>query len=64
MKQIFTSNMSVVHEIDVVTGLPLFMLAAARITCDMESVYNLLRECPSAINIINQGHAYYGAVGN
>ena len=53
MKQIFTSNMPVVNEIDVLTGLPLFMLAATGPTCDIESVYNLLKECPSAVNVTN-----------
>jgi len=59
MKQIFTSNMPVVNEIDVVTGLPLFMLAATEPTSDIESVYNLLKECPSAVNIMIQGHVNY-----
>jgi len=56
MKQIFTLNMPVVNEIDVLTGLPLFMLAATGSTCDIESVYNLLKECPSAMNIMNNRH--------
>merc|ERR1712008_371922 len=56
MKQIFSSNMPVVNEIDVLTGLPLFMLAATGPTSDIESVYNLLKECPSAINIMNNRH--------
>jgi len=56
MKQIFTSNMPVVNEIDVLTGLPLFMLAATGPTSDIESVYNLLRECPAAMNIMNNSH--------
>jgi len=56
MKQIFTSNMPVINEIDVLTGFPLFVLAATRPTSDIESVYNLLKECPSAINIMNNRH--------
>ena len=56
MKQIFTSNMPVVNEIDVLTGLPLFMLAATGPTSDIESVYNLLKEYPSAINIMSNRH--------
>merc|ERR1712008_340334 len=53
MNQIFTSNMPVVNEIDELTGFPLFMLAATGPTSDIESVYNLLKECPSVINIMN-----------
>jgi len=45
--------MPVVNEIDVLTGLPLFMLAATGPTSDIESVYNLLKEYPSAMNIMN-----------
>jgi len=56
MKQIFTLNMPVVNEIDVRTGYPLFMLAAIGPTCDIESVYNLLKECPSAMYIMNNKH--------
>jgi len=56
MKQIFTSNMPVVDEIDVLTGLPLFMLAATGPTSDIESVYNLLKEYPAAMNIMNNSH--------
>jgi len=56
MKEIFTSNMPVVNEIDVLTGLPLFMLAATGPTSDIESVYNLLKEYPSAMNIMNNSH--------
>jgi len=59
VKQIFISNMPVVNEIDVVTGLPLSLLAATGPTCDIESVYNLLKECPSAVTITNQGHNLY-----
>merc|ERR1711935_971027 len=50
VKQIFISNMPVVNEVDVLTGLPLFMLAAIGPTSDIESVYNLLKEYPSIIN--------------
>jgi len=52
-EQIFTSNMSIVNETDARTGFPLFMLAATGLTSDIESVYNLLKEYPSAINIMN-----------
>jgi len=53
MKRIFTSNMPAVNEIDVVTGLPLFLFAATGPFSDIESVYNLLKEVPAAMNIIN-----------
>merc|ERR1712008_327516 len=56
VKQIFISNMPVVNEIDVLSELPLFMLAAIGPTSDIESVYNLLHECPSGINIMNNTH--------
>lgn len=49
VRQIFRANMPVVNEIDLLTGLPLFMLAAAGPTSDIESTYNLLREYPAAI---------------
>lgn len=50
VNQIFNMNMPAVYEVDLVTGLPLFMLAAVgRPTSDLESIYNLLREYPSAI---------------
>jgi len=52
-RQIFNSNMPVINEIDVLTGLPLFMLAAAGPTSDIESVYNLLREYPSAMMLFS-----------
>ena len=35
LSQIFMANMSIVNEIYVLTGLPLFMLAAARPTSDI-----------------------------
>merc|ERR1711935_589186 len=53
VKQIFISNMSVVNEIDVLTGYPLFMLAAIGPTSDIESIYNLLKEYPSVVQIRN-----------
>jgi len=56
VKQIFISNMPVVNDIDALTGLPLFMLAAIGPTSDIESVYNLLKEYPSVVNIINNRH--------
>jgi len=49
MRQIFAAHMPVIHDIDVQSGLPVFMLAAAGPTSDIESVYNLLKEYPVAI---------------
>jgi len=51
LRQIFIANMPVVNKIDVLTGLPLFMLAAIGPNSDLESIYNLLKECPAAISI-------------
>ena len=53
MKQIFTSNMLVVHEINVLSGMPLCTLAAAGLTCNMELAYNSLKVCPSDVNTMN-----------
>ena len=41
MKQKFTLNISVVDEINVLSGLSLFTLAAAGLTYNMEADYNL-----------------------
>jgi len=49
-KQIFTANMPAIYQIDSLSGLPLFMLAAAGPTSDIESVYNLLKEFPGSIS--------------
>lgn len=46
-------NMPAVDEIDVLTDLPLFMLAAVGPTSDIESIYNLLRENPPAVQILS-----------
>lgn len=56
MRQIFTANMPIIQEIDDLTGLSLFMLAAVGPTSDLESVYNLFREYPPVINLTNQIH--------
>jgi len=50
MKQIFTANMPAIYQIDSRSGLPLFMLAAAGPTSNIESVYNLLKEFPGVIS--------------
>jgi len=53
MKQIFALTMPLVCEKDLVTGLPLCLLAAVGPTSDLESVYNLLKEYPFAIQSMN-----------
>jgi len=53
IKQIFTAHMPVIQEIDELTGLSLFMLAAAGPTSDIESVYHLLKEHPAVIKEMN-----------
>jgi len=50
MKVIFSVNMSTIEQVDNSTGLPLFMLAATQESSDIESVYNLLKEYPTAIS--------------
>lgn len=45
--------MPAVYEVDGSTGLPMFMLAAIGQTSDIESVFNLLKECPSSIGLMN-----------
>ena len=46
---VFSVHMPAIYEVDLMTGLPVFMLAAAGPRSDIESVYNLLREYPPAI---------------
>jgi len=62
MEQIFTAYMPVIQEIDDVSGLPLFMLAAAGPASDIESVYNLLNAYPAAIGLT--GNIYYTSPTN
>lgn len=50
MRQIYNLNMPLVQEVDGLTELPAFMLAAIGHESDMESVYNLLKEYPPAIS--------------
>ena len=38
-----TVNMPTVHEVNMMTGLPVFVQAAVGPTSDIESIYNLLR---------------------
>merc|ERR1740136_598387 len=57
MQKIFSVNMPAIHEVDGMTGLPVFMLAAAGPTSDIEAVYNLLREYPPAIvGVMSDSH--------
>jgi len=51
IKVIFNLNMPAIYEIDVLTGMPLFMLAAAGVNSDIEAIYSLLKEHPTAISI-------------
>jgi len=51
MKLIFAANMPMIYQIDGMTGLPIFMLSAVGQASDMESIYNLLKEFPSAIDV-------------
>ena len=43
MEKIFTVNMPVMQEVDALSGLPIFMLAAAGPDSDIEAVYNTLK---------------------
>lgn len=56
LRKVFIANMPIINEIDLLTGLPLFMLAAAGPTSNIESVYRLLKEDPTAINIMDNKH--------
>jgi len=53
MSLVFNAYMPGINEIDMLTGLPVFVLAAAGPNSDIESVYNLLREYPSAMSFID-----------
>merc|ERR1740124_2011475 len=46
IRQIFSLNMPAIHEVDGITGLSVFVLAAVGPTSDIEAIYNLLREYP------------------
>jgi len=57
MQQILSVNIPAIHEVDRMTGFPVFVLAAVGPTSDIESVFNLLREYPTAIiGLINNSH--------
>jgi len=49
MERIFHNHMPAIDEVDAITGLPLYMLAAIGLDSDIESVYNLLRENPARL---------------
>lgn len=49
MKLIFAANMPAIYNTDAITGLPLFVLSAVGQDSDMESIYHLLKEFPTAI---------------
>jgi len=53
MKQILAVNIPAVYEVDELTGLPVFMLAAVGPTSILESVYRLLKEYPPAVHLMN-----------
>jgi len=56
VKKIFAVNMPAIHDVDDLTGLPVFMLAGIGPTSDIESVYNLLKEYPTAGGLMNNNH--------
>lgn len=49
MKPVFVEYMPALYEVDEISGLQLFMLAAVGPTSDIESIYRLLKENPPAI---------------
>ena len=53
MSLVFNVYIPGINEIDMLTGLPVFMLAATGPNSDIESVYNLLREYPPAMSFID-----------
>jgi len=57
IQKIFSKKMPAIHDVDVITGLPVFVLAAVGPTSDIEAVYNLLREYPPVIVcLMNDSH--------
>jgi len=54
MQQIFAANMPAIYEVDWLTGLPLFMMAAVGPNSDLESVYNLLKQHPLGIGTMKE----------
>jgi len=56
VKQILAVNMPVIYDADGLTGLRVFMLAAVGPQSNIESVYYLLKEYPSALCLMNKQH--------
>jgi len=56
VRQILAVNMPVIYDVDGLTGLPVFMLAAVGPKSNIESVYHLLKEYPSALGPMNNKH--------
>jgi len=56
VRQILAVNMPVIYDVDGLTGLPVFMLAAVGPQSNIESVYHLLKEYPSALCLMNKQH--------
>merc|ERR1740124_866360 len=56
VRQILTVNMPVIYDVDGLTGLPVFMLAAVGPQSNIEAVYHLLKEYPSALCLMNNQH--------
>eukprot|EP00555_Chaetoceros_dichaeta_P009036 CAMPEP_0198254632 /NCGR_PEP_ID=MMETSP1447-20131203/4899_1 /TAXON_ID=420782 /ORGANISM="Chaetoceros dichaeta, Strain CCMP1751" /LENGTH=146 /DNA_ID=CAMNT_0043940743 /DNA_START=363 /DNA_END=803 /DNA_ORIENTATION=- len=54
MSLVFNAYMPGINEIDMLTGLPVFVLAAAGPNSYIESVYKLLREYPPAMSFIDR----------
>eukprot|EP00555_Chaetoceros_dichaeta_P010263 CAMPEP_0198270964 /NCGR_PEP_ID=MMETSP1447-20131203/47296_1 /TAXON_ID=420782 /ORGANISM="Chaetoceros dichaeta, Strain CCMP1751" /LENGTH=342 /DNA_ID=CAMNT_0043963313 /DNA_START=87 /DNA_END=1115 /DNA_ORIENTATION=- len=54
MKQIFDVNMPAIYEVDWLSGLPMFMMAAEGPQSDLESVYNLLKQHPLGICMMKE----------
>lgn len=51
VRRIFEANMPAIGEVDGITGFPLFMLAAVGPRGKLASIYNLLREYPTAMEV-------------
>jgi len=61
LQHILHSNLAAIEEIDNLTGLEPFMLAAAGPNSDLEATYNLLRENPAAVHYLDTGQ--YSSTG-
>ena len=56
VRQCFTLNMPVIYDVDDLTALSVFMLAEVVPKNNIESVYHLLKEYPSAHGPLNNKH--------